>query len=67
MATSDKLLTVDQVSEILGVSRVTFYRRLADGTIPPGVKLGPRAVRWRQSTIDDLMDALPTNGRDADA
>ena len=67
MASSDRLLNVDQVAEILGVSRVSVYRRINDGTIPAGVRLGPRAVRWRQSTIDDLMDALPTNGRDGDA
>ena len=64
MATaSDRLLTVKEVMALLGISKVTLYRRLADGTIPPGVRLGPRAVRWKESTIADLIEALPSNGR----
>ena len=66
MASNDRLLNVDQVAEILGVSRVSVYRRINDGTIPAGVRLGPRAVRWRESTIADLIQALPTNGRQAE-
>ena len=67
MASTDRLLNVDQVAEILGVSRVTIYRRLADGIIPAGVRLGPRAVRWRESTINDLIEGLPVNGRQGNA
>ena len=64
MATaSDRLLTVKEVMALLGISKVTLYRRLADGTIPAGVRLGPRAVRWKESTINDLIQALPTKVR----
>ena len=67
MASTDRLLNVDQVSALLGISRVTTYRRINDGTIPAGVRLGPRAVRWRESTIADLIEGLPVNGRQGDA
>ena len=63
MASSDRLLNVDQVAALLGVSRVSVYRRINDGTIPPGVRLGPRAVRWKESAINDLIEGLPVNGR----
>ena len=61
MTPPDRLLNVNRVAEILGVSRVTVYRRLADGTIPAGLKLGPRAVRWRESDIKRLIEGLPSN------
>ena len=64
MATaSDRLLTVKEVMALLGISKVTLYRRINDGTIPAGVRLGPRAVRWKESTIADLIEGLPVNGR----
>ena len=67
MASTDRLLNIDQVAEILGVSRVSVYRRINDGTIPPGVRLGPRAVRWKESTIHELIEGLPVNGRQGNA
>ena len=67
MASNDRLLNVDQVAALLGVSRVSVYRRINDGTIPAGVRLGPRAVRWKESTIHELIEGLPVNGRQGNA
>lgn len=39
---------------LCGVSRATFWRRVKDGTFPPGFKIGS-ATRWRRS---DLLRAL---------
>lgn len=38
------LLSVEEGRQILGISRSTMYRRIADGTIPV-VRLGPRSTR----------------------
>lgn len=35
-----------------GLGRSTIYRLIANGTFPPPVHLGPRAVAWRWSDLD---------------
>ena len=40
------LLRLPIVSAESGLSKTTIYARIADGTFPPPVKLGPRAVTW---------------------
>lgn len=49
------MLAAKQASWVLGISRATFYRRLDDGTIAPGVKLGPNTRRWPKAYIFSLM------------
>ncbi len=46
----DPLLTVREGAAILQISVPTFWRRVADGTIPKPVKLGSLS-RWPQSEI----------------
>jgi len=53
---SQKLLTVDQVAEILQVSRTTIYRRIKAGELP-AVKLGRRQVRIRQEDLEAYIQA----------
>jgi prophage regulatory protein len=40
------------VIEVTGLGRSTIYRWIADGSFPPPVRLGPRAVAWRCSGLD---------------
>jgi prophage regulatory protein len=40
------------VLKVTGLGRSTIYRWIADGTFPPPVRLGPRAVAWRWSDLD---------------
>jgi prophage regulatory protein len=35
-----------------GLGRSAIYRLIADGTFPAPVRLGPRAVAWRWSDLD---------------
>lgn len=35
-----------------GLGRSTIYRLIADGSFPAPVRLGPRAVAWRWSDLD---------------
>jgi prophage regulatory protein len=40
------------VLKVSGLGRSTIYRWIADGSFPPPVRLGPRAVAWRWSDLD---------------
>jgi prophage regulatory protein len=49
------------VEALTGLSRSTIYKFMKDGTFPKAVKIGPRAVGWRQTDIEDWLSNL-TNG-----
>lgn len=53
---ADPLLTAREAAPILGVSVPTFWRRVADGTIPKPIKLGALS-RWPQSEILQVIEA----------
>lgn len=57
-ATSDKLLRLPEVLAMFPVSRSTWYAGVASGLYPAPVKLGVRAVAWRESTIQALIAKL---------
>jgi prophage regulatory protein len=40
------------VLKVTGLGRSTIYRWIAEGSFPPPVRLGPRAVAWRWSDLD---------------
>jgi prophage regulatory protein len=40
------------VLQATGLGRSTIYRLMADGAFPQPVHLGPRAVAWRWSDLD---------------
>jgi predicted DNA-binding transcriptional regulator AlpA len=50
MLINDPLLIARESAKILQISVPTFWRRVADGTIPQAVKLGGLS-RWPQSEI----------------
>ena len=50
----DKLLTIGQVSEALGVSDETLRNWDRDGSLP-SVKTKGGHRRWRQSDVDNFM------------
>lgn len=51
----DPLLTAREAAPLLGVSVPTFWRRVADGTIPKPIKLGALS-RWPQSEILQVIE-----------
>ena len=51
-----RLLDVQAVAEMLGVSSRHVYRLADGGKMPRSVKLGG-AVRWDRQTITDWIDA----------
>lgn len=54
----ERLLRFAEVRARIGLSKSEIYRRIGAGTFPAGVKLGARAVAWRESTVDDWIRAL---------
>ncbi len=50
-----KLLRLKEVCEIIGLSRSTIYKRLAEGSFPRPVRLSERATRWRPAEIEDWL------------
>lgn len=52
------LLRLPNVRAESGLSKTTIYARIADGTFPPPVRLGPRAVAWPAHEIAACNDAV---------
>jgi prophage regulatory protein len=48
-----RLARLPTVLRITGLGRSTNYRWVASGSFPPPVRLGPRAVAWRWSDLDE--------------
>ena len=60
----EPLLTVDQVVAILGNHRITIYEYVKDGRLP-AVRLGTRALRFRESDVQAFIESRSTTGADA--
>jgi predicted DNA-binding transcriptional regulator AlpA len=56
MENTDPLLTARESSKFLQVSIPTFWRRVADGTVPKPVKIG-NLSRWPRSEILAVIEA----------
>ena len=50
MSAIDPLLKAGEVAEMLNISIPSLYRRLADGPLPPPIKLG-HLSRWSRNDI----------------
>lgn len=51
----DLLLTVRECTKLLQMSVPTFYRRVADGTLPKPIKMGALS-RWSQTEIISAIE-----------
>ncbi len=54
------LARLPTVLKMTGLGRSTIYRWIADGSFPPPVRLGPRAVAWRWSDLDRWTQSRDT-------
>ena len=57
---SDKLHRRPSVEEITGLSRSTIYALMDDGTFPRPVRIGRRAVAWKDSDLRAWQDSRET-------
>ena len=55
----DRLLKSRQVEEITGLSRSSIYRLMPRGEFPQRVRVGRKAVRWRESDITAWVESRP--------
>ena len=55
----DRLLRRRRVEEITGMTRSSIYRLMDSGDFPRPVRVGPTAVRWRESDITGWLESLP--------
>ena len=49
----NELLTIDEVVEIVGVTKSTVYSWMEKNLFPKGAKLGPKLRRWRRDEIEN--------------
>ena len=57
--TPDRLLTRGAVERRTGLSRTSIYKWMSEGRFPVPIKLGPGAVRWPASEIEDWIASRP--------
>jgi len=50
-----KLLRLPEVKATTGLSKSTIYARIAEGTFPKQIPLGPRLVVWVESEIQNWI------------
>ena len=50
-----KLLRLPQVKVFTGLSKSTIYARIAEGTFPKQISIGPRLVVWVESDIQNWI------------
>jgi len=55
----ERLIRLEEVLEMCGISRSELYRQIADGRFPRQVRVGLRAVRWRLSEVEAWIAARP--------
>ena len=54
-ARMDKLLRIAEVQELTGPSRWTIYKKVAEGVLPPPVRLSSRCVRAKEAEQVDCQ------------
>lgn len=57
-ATADRLLRAHEVDARTALHRATLYRRIAQGTFPPPLQIGPRRVAWREADVAAWQESL---------
>ena len=59
MSGQDRLLTRQEVQDKCRISCSTIYRLRSEGRFPLPVRVGDRAVRWKESEIDTYLANRP--------
>ena len=55
----DRLLNRAEVERRVGLRRSALYRLMRAGQFPVPLKIGPRAVRWPSSEIEEWLASRP--------
>ena len=57
----DRLLTVEEIAELLGVKKSTVYAWVSEGYMPH-CKVG-KCLRFREKTVEAWVESKETSGR----
>ncbi len=52
---TQKLLRLSSVKEQTGLSRSSIYAAVAEGSFPPAVPIGKRAVAWIEEEVQNWI------------
>ena len=52
MPAPERIIRLKTVLDRTGLSRSTIYRKMAEGTFPPQLKIGVHGAGWHESAID---------------
>ncbi len=58
-ASPTSLLRRPAVERRVGLSRSAIYARMAEGSFPTPVRIGARAVAWRDSDVTTWINSRP--------
>lgn len=56
MSTPDRIFRLPEIAVRINASRSTIYAWMASDRFPKPIKLGPRAVGWLESEIDEWIE-----------
>jgi excisionase family DNA binding protein len=51
----DRMMTIEDLMDLLNVSRDTIYKERQLGTGPPGYRIG-KHLRWKRSDVDAWLE-----------
>ncbi|ABM61932.1 helix-turn-helix transcriptional regulator [Halorhodospira halophila] len=52
---NERLLRINSVIKRVGLGRSTIYKKVKEGGFPKPIKLGERAIAWRESDIEEWI------------
>ena len=52
-----RILRREEVSQLTSLARATIYKKVADGSFPPPIRLGTRSVGWRLADVVAWLQA----------
>ena len=55
----DRLLTIQEVVQMVGLSRASIYAMVKRDKFPGPYRAGTRAARWKSSDVQRWIDLLP--------
>ncbi|MBT5242467.1 MAG: AlpA family phage regulatory protein [Rhodospirillaceae bacterium] len=58
---TETILRRPDVEKRCGLSRSTIYQLMTEGRFPRPLRLGKRAVGWRESDVASWLEALSTS------
>jgi prophage regulatory protein len=66
MPASEKIIRLQTVLARTGLSRSTLYRKIAEGTFPPQVRISVHGAGWHESAVNRWIANPPAYRADND-